>query len=55
MSVVVREEGLIAYKWQAQYIRHVFNTHTPHSLPTQTGLLQKYWFVGRENRDKSGR
>ena len=55
MSVVVREEGLPAYKWQAQYIRHIFAPHTPHSLTTQTELLQKYWFVGGQNREKSGR
>jgi len=48
MSVVVREEGLPAYEWQTQYIRHVFTPHTPRSLQTQTGLLEKYWFVRGE-------
>jgi hypothetical protein len=48
MSVVVREEGLPAYEWQAQYIRHIFTPHTPHSLQRQKGLLEKYWFVRGE-------
>jgi hypothetical protein len=42
-SVVVREEGLTANKWQAQYIRHIFSPHAPQSLQIQRRILQ----VGR--------
>jgi hypothetical protein len=39
-SVVVREEGLPADKWQAQYIRHILSPHTPQSLQIQARVLQ---------------